>query len=405
MKHWYVFTLILKFLNRLVIKDKKRVVFLPHQNGKADDYDIINYRSDNVLYLLNYIISVNDYNDLNLIVFYYDETKIDKYIAYVKNINPTISVSFIYYSEFNVIKALLKSNICFTDQAYYNFRFKVFEQRFICLGYFTPFKRDYLWDGYNNKYVTHREFKKEFKKHNASFDVYITSSDTASRVLSIDTGIDFYKFDPLGMPRNMVFNLPCTKCEDILKKMLKVSFDKIVIYTPTFRDYDEKEGLNLFGYEEGLDKVEDVLNSHNAVLIAKLHPKKKYVKDVKEQVSRIINYNDLPSLYSLYDYLSVSDVLITDYTSTYFDFLYADKPVIFNNYDIKEYSAIRGFSYNPITPFCAGYKVNTYSEFCEALNDSLSKDEFSEQRKVIHGIMNTASNKDICFNICKKYLK
>ncbi|MCS2279479.1 CDP-glycerol glycerophosphotransferase family protein [Bacteroides thetaiotaomicron] len=43
--------------------------------------------------------------------------------------------------------------------------------------------------------------------------------------------------------------------------------------------------------------------------------------------------------------------MITDYTSTYFDFLLVNKPVIFNFYDIEEYRRVRGFSFEPIEFF------------------------------------------------------
>lgn len=49
--------------------------------------------------------------------------------------------------------------------------------------------------------------------------------------------------------------------------------------------------------------------------------------------------------------MAVSDVLITDYTSAYFDFLLLDKPVVFNFYDFEEYSETRGFSFTPIKTF------------------------------------------------------
>lgn len=404
MKHWIIFTWLLKFLNCLTPKDKKSIVFLPHHNGKADGYDIINYRSDNVLCLFNYIIRTNEYNDHHLILFYYDKAKKLQYENYVREVNANINVTFVDYSEINVVRTLLKSWVCFTDQAYYNFRFKLSKQRFICLGYFTPFKRDYLWSGAKYGYVSHNAFMCEFLKHEQSFDSYITTSDVASRVLSIDTGISYYKFEPLGMPRNMVFRYPTTECKVFLQDFFGIPFKKLILYTPTFRDYDENEELSILGYTDDLLEVEKILESNDAILIAKLHPKKKFVKDINKKTTRIFNYNSLPSNYSLYDYLSISDVLVTDYTSTYFDFLYADKPVIFNNYDFDKYYTIRGFSYNPIAPFCAGYMVDTFKDFCIALQESLITDIFKDQRKCIHGIMNTAPNENVCPLICSKFL-
>lgn len=405
MKHSIIITWILKVLNYLIPKEKNRIVFLPHLNGKADCYDILNFHSDNVLCLFNYIIRCNDYNDYHLVLFYYDSLKLNEYKTYVNDINPVIKVTFVPYSEKNVVKILLRSHKCFTDQAYYNFRFKIKKQKFICLGYFTPFKRDYLWEGPRLGYVSHDYFMDEFKRHNESFDYYVTTSDISSRVLSIDTGISYYKFVPFGMPRNEMFLHPNHDCLLFLKKYLNLSCDHLIMYTPTFRDYEEPGDANILGYKTSLVDVERILEDNNAILIAKLHPKKKFVKDVDGKSSRIINYNNLPSNFSLYDYLSIADILITDYTSTYFDFLYADKPVIFNNYDFEKYSKIRGFSYNPIKPYCSGYIVDSYKSLCDAISESLVKDVFKVQRNIIHGIMNTASGENVCSVICSNFLK
>lgn len=52
-----------------------------------------------------------------------------------------------------------------------------------------------------------------------------------------------------------------------------------------------------------------------------------------------------PSTLDTYDLLSVADILITDYSSVFFDFLATKTPIIFYTYDREEYESTRGKFY------------------------------------------------------------
>lgn len=389
--------IIARAINKIVPKNNSKAVFIPHANGKTDRYDIINYKSDNVLCLINYLISNQKYNFLQKILFIYNSSRLNEYVEYAHNINPNCNILFLPYSYLSVYKELLTCKYCFTDQAYYNFTFKSKSQIFCSLGYFSPFKEDYLWSASRVSFVTEEEFKHSFRIHNRSFDYYFTSSDLASRILSIDTGISYCKFHPLGMPRNDIFINPNKNVREWLRDNIGISFSKLIVYTPTFRDYDEAEDLNPFGYHESIEELENVLKKYNAIIIVKLHPKKKHIINCDD--SRIISYGNLNSSYTLYEYLSVSDVLITDYTSTYFDYLYLDKPVIFNHYDFDLYKAKRGFSLNPISALMAGEVSINYQDFCQAIEKSLTSDSSKEKRKFVHDLMNSADPSCSCGKI------
>ena len=66
------------------------------------------------------------------------------------------------------------------------------------------------------------------------------------------------------------------------------------------------------------------------------------------------------------DYLNIFDVLITDYSSIYFDYMLLERPMIFLPYDLAEYEGTVGFTidYNKYAP---GDKPNTFEEFIKCL--------------------------------------
>jgi CDP-glycerol glycerophosphotransferase (TagB/SpsB family) len=76
--------------------------------------------------------------------------------------------------------------------------------------------------------------------------------------------------------------------------------------------------------------------------------------------------------------LFYSDILITDYSSIYFDFLLMDRPMIFYNYDYDDYKDKRDFlfSYEDNTP---GPKVQTQGELLVAIEKYLNNPELDSE--------------------------
>jgi CDP-glycerol glycerophosphotransferase (TagB/SpsB family) len=74
------------------------------------------------------------------------------------------------------------------------------------------------------------------------------------------------------------------------------------------------------------------------------------------------------------DLLPAVDILITDYSSIYFDFLLLDRPMIFSCHDLEEYIRDRGLmmDYDLNTP---GPKVRTAEQFLEQLELTLRGDD------------------------------
>ncbi|QFK72893.1 glycosyltransferase [Pradoshia sp. D12] len=114
---------------------------------------------------------------------------------------------------------------------------------------------------------------------------------------------------------------------------------KIITYAPTFRGGPGKRSS--FNIQLDLKKMAEEL-SDEYVLILKLHPSvTKGVNIPKEAKDFVLNLskNDINNV------LSITDILISDYSSVIFEYALLERPMIFYAYDLEEYLQDRGFYY------------------------------------------------------------
>lgn len=138
------------------------------------------------------------------------------------------------------------------------------------------------------------------------------------------------------------------------------SAGKMVYYMPTFRDSETGffDTVNLLEFQK-------FLKQNHILFCTKLHPKSK----LKQEFTAISGENILviDADTDPYVFLEMADVLVTDYSSIYFDFLLRDKPIVFFDYDLEEYlrdSREMYFDYEEFTP---GEKAETMEGLEEAL--------------------------------------
>lgn len=173
---------------------------------------------------------------------------------------------------------------------------------------------------------------------------------------------------------------------------------KVILNMPTFHsrkngkldgsaDLNESIKIRKFDYE----KFNEFLVANDIVFISKVHPveaiavhnsMKKYNKEALSNIIFLTNEDLDANNFSIYEILNGADVLVTDYSSVYSDFLLLDRPVIFVNTDLDEYRARRGISLEPYDYWTAGPKVQTQDKFQEEiLLCSNNKDYYKEQRQ------------------------
>ncbi|WP_139892152.1 CDP-glycerol glycerophosphotransferase family protein [Bacillus sp. D386] len=147
---------------------------------------------------------------------------------------------------------------------------------------------------------------------------------------------------PVGLPRTDVF-FDQEGIEYLRQKYAAVypamRNKKIIAYAPTFRGGPGKRSS--FNIQLDLKKMAKEL-SDEYVLILKLHPSVTKGVDIpKEAKDFVLNLskNDINNV------LSITDILISDYSSVIFEYALLERPMIFYAYDLEEYLQDRGFYY------------------------------------------------------------
>lgn len=140
-----------------------------------------------------------------------------------------------------------------------------------------------------------------------------------------------------------------------------------VLYCPTWR---EGSATSLFPFADRDDQALDALLERlDAVLFVRTHPNDP--GRLQQRRTRVVPMQG-DIVEEVTDVLPRFDVLITDYSSVYYDFLLLDRPTIFLPYDLAEYARSPGF-YLPFSQIVAGPTPATAAEFHAALEQALAE--------------------------------
>ncbi len=213
-----------------------------------------------------------------------------------------------------------------------------------------------------------------------SWDYSIATSEIFREKLSSGLGIPADKIPITGYPRNDVLFREIKgsfigSSENLFKRLKaeKQKGRRIIAYFPTFRESGDNPLDHL-----NFRKLDELLSSQNAILVVKLHPYTPF-KEVGEFKSAIF----VRQSFDFYPLLSLLDLLITDYSSIYLDFIILGKPVIFYAYDLEEYKRRNRELYFDYEKFTPGQKVFDFDFLLKALRNYLAegKDPFKETRE------------------------
>jgi CDP-glycerol glycerophosphotransferase (TagB/SpsB family) len=165
-----------------------------------------------------------------------------------------------------------------------------------------------------------------YHKELSSLSYILAMSDIAKQ--RFVTAFDNLNVEIIGYPKNDVF-YGDPSYWDIKHRWQ--SYEKVLLYAPTFRDHPDaiKPFSRLF-----YDSLNNLLKSRNWCLLVKKHHFDHTI-DLPNELSNIFdiskNFDDVQEV------LVQTDVLISDYSSIFVDYLLRKKPVIFYIYDIDNY--------------------------------------------------------------------
>ena len=183
--------------------------------------------------------------------------------------------------------------------------------------------------------------KKLYKKLNSNYfknTTCFTSYSKKYTEIKLKNSFNYYgEILPIGAPKNDIF-FSKNKCEIIknIKEKLGLTDKKIALYAPTFRNLFEetKDSLDFIRLKENLEKK----FGNEWVVLYRVHPSLVDKYKTETNVIDVSTYNDMQEL------LLISDILITDYSSSVWDFGLQRKPILIYAPDIDEYQKNdRGF--------------------------------------------------------------
>ncbi|MEH7116850.1 CDP-glycerol glycerophosphotransferase family protein [Neobacillus vireti] len=184
------------------------------------------------------------------------------------------------------------------------------------------------------------------QKRNARWDYLIGPNEYTSKILQRAFKFNKKMLD-VGYPRNDIFYKEDLETRaNLIKKKLNIPMDKkVILYAPTWRDYDFHNGNQHKPYEFKFDLEQFKEKfSKDYVLLLRLHYRdasRIKIQGFEEFVYNVSSYDDIQELYL------ISDLLITDYSSVMFDYANLDRPIIFFTYDLSRYgSQVRGFYFD-----------------------------------------------------------
>ncbi len=356
------FAFFLKVLALIIPKQKKLILFGAHNGTRF---------SDNPAVLFKYIL--NTHKELQPVWL----TNSDQVIDQVKKIGGKVYKrrsskgiwlslrTSLYISSHNIKDVLM----------YIPLQKK---PKHIYLHHGIPLRKGWL----NIKDAPKKSIQSTYNKINASNYMIAPSAFAAeqqNKLLPI--GVEHFVFT--GLPRNDVFFDKNFDKDDLKTQFGLSGFDKVVLYGPTWRPWGATQFFPFEDYD--LASLKRFLEEQNMCLVLRPHHVDlnndtnadfwKSVETVKH--IKLITHDICSDVNHL---CMISDALITDYSSMYYDYLIQDKPVIFLVYDFEKYNTEIGF-YPDFLNITHGHKPKDQASFLTSLLEvSEGKDSYRDKR-------------------------
>lgn len=230
-------------------------------------------------------------------------------------------------------------------------------------------------------------------------DMILASSTFTKLLLAGCWACDPRKVIATGYPRNDYIYKENGK-ENLRLLNLPLNNDpNLVLYLPTMRKGLKDEGVqfenNIFNFTDySADEIDAVLEDLNAYIIAKLHfADYDYFKNSDFKLPRRLIFLNPAELVNsgltVYHILNAFDVLVTDYSSIFFDYLLLDRPMVFTCSDLETYIIDRGFIADNPRDLMPGPDVANQSDFLESLVEAFSDPaKFQAKRKWLNSLFN-----------------
>lgn len=293
--------------------------------------------------IYEFMINNDQYKNYNFIWCFKEPSK----YTFLKN-NPNTQV--IKYNSIQFFRYISKTKYWVFNYNMFNYIYPKKNQIYIQCWHGTPLKK--LGNDLINKYNAMNSIDEIHKKYDCEakkFTYFISPSNFATECFISAWNLKKMhmteKIIEKGYPRNdFLYNYKKSDVSKIKKELKLPKNKKIILYAPTWRDDQHQSGI---GYIHkniiDFDKLQKELSSKYIVLF-RAHYLIANKIDFNKYKNFVYDVSDIDDINFLY---IVSDILITDYSSVFFDFANLKRPILFYMYDYDKYkNSLRDFYIN-----------------------------------------------------------
>lgn len=287
----------------------------------------------------------------------------------------------VFFPDLDSVERLAEAGTVVVDS--FDFKFGMYsvlmrDTRIIQLWHGVGFKKIGLVE--KESEVSARYNQLDLEGLYSGYDTVVTTSPFYSEEV-FQKSFKANSFEVLGYPRNDALFRHPTKdamlnCDmDTFRKVGASRRErKVILWTPTFRDV---VGSPVAGIDFG--RLHDFLDREKLHLVIKGH--KGSELNAAWNLPYISFYKNTCDVYP---FMRLADVMVTDYSSIYMDYLLMDRPVVYYCPDYQEYVTCNRefqFPYDEMTP---GAKCQNQDEFEAGLKTAAYGDDgFGEARRAL----------------------
>ncbi|CAD2073201.1 CDP-glycerol glycerophosphotransferase family protein [Phocicoccus pinnipedialis] len=182
--------------------------------------------------------------------------------------------------------------------------------------------------------LSYRRFKKSYR----NIDYVLNGSTIMGNIFKKSFGLKNDCLLNFGMPSSDFYSNQAKVLD--AKSYMTTTYptlkgQTVITYAPTYRD----KIFEVHHLELDIKYMLDTLPESYSIIL-RLHPAVNF-NDQRIKNKRVLNLSNVESIENV---LSITDILITDYSSVAFDFANFNKPIIFYPYDLKDYEHSRGLT-------------------------------------------------------------
>ena len=184
-----------------------------------------------------------------------------------------------------------------------------------------------------------------------------------------------------GLPRLDHFldeGLSASKRDGVLARNPVLRGRRVILFAPTFRGTGQRDACYPEEFlDEGLlGQIADLCERTGSIFAIKMHP---YVKAAPEIPAALAERITDVSAESIDDLYHAADVLVTDYSSCYYDYRLLGRPIVFYTPDREDYESGHGVQ-RPVRDYAPGPVCDSSGEFVRALEEALGCDPAEAER-------------------------